>query len=274
MDSARLLRAVLSPSIIARHIIKSFSLGSVEFRLSMQALERAEYAFGVRQAIYLASKLQRDRVSVVEFGVGTGNGLKLMEHYASELGRKYGIAVEVYGFDLGTGLPPAEDYRDMPYIWKPGDYRMEADHLQSRLKSAKLILGEVRETVPRFVQGKPAPIGFISFDLDYYSSTVSAFQLFDSPDEIFLPRVVCYFDDVGSDGWALHCDYVGELRAIREFNERPGECHKLCPVHIQSPSVNYSAYWLDRLWIYHRFSHSDYNSYVRGTNISVAGRAE
>jgi hypothetical protein len=262
MDSARVLRALLSPQIIARHFIRSFSLGSVEFRLAMQALERAEYAFGVRQAIYLAAKLKHSRVSVLEFGVASGNGLKWMEHYASELGKKYGITVEVYGFDLGTGLPPPADYRDVPYIWSSGHYRMDADLLQSQLKSAKLILGEVRETLPRFVQGQPAPIGFISFDLDYYSSTVSAFQLFDSPDQLFLPRVICYFDDVGSDGRALQCDYVGELRAIREFNERPGGCHKLCPAYIREPIVHYSADWLHKLWVYHRFSHADYNSYL------------
>lgn len=262
MNAAKLLRALLSPQIIARHIIRSFSLGSVEFRLAMQAMVRAEYAFGILQSIYLASRLNRNRVSVIEFGVGTGNGLRWMERYAAELGQKYGVLVEVYGFDLGTGLPAPSDYRDVPYIWRTGNYRMDAKFLQGQLKTAKLMLGDIRETIPRFLEAKPAPIGFISFDLDYYSSTLEAFKLFDGADEAFLPRVVSYFDDIGSDGRALQCEYVGELLAIREFNERPADRHKLCRLCIQEPMMKYPADWLHKLWVYHRFLHPEYNSYL------------
>jgi hypothetical protein len=228
----------------------------------MQALERAEYAFGVKQAIYLASRLNHRRVSVLEFGVGTGGGLKLMEHYASELGRKYGIAVDVYGFDLGTGLPAPQDYRDLPYTWQAGDYRMDTDALRRHLNSAKLLLGPVQETVPQFLSVAPAPIGFISFDLDYYSSTVAAFRIFDGNDQMFLPRVFCYFDDIASDGRTLNCDYVGELLAIREFNERPDPRHKICDVQIREPIVKFPGPWLDRLRVYHRFAHPQYTTHI------------
>jgi hypothetical protein len=262
MNSAKLLRALLSPQVIARHLIRTLSLGSVEFRLAMEALERGEYAFGIKQAIYLASKLKHPRVSVLEFGVGAGAGLRTMEHFATELGKKYGVAVEVYGFDLGTGLPAPSDYRDIPYLWKAGDYRMDANRLRSELKTAKLMLGDVRETVPRFLASKSAPVGFISFDLDYYSSTMSAFELFEGGDEIFLPRVLCYFDDVSSDGRALLCDSVGELLAIQEFNGRAGERDKICPFTIRDPIVKYSAPWNHKVWVYHRFTHREYNTYL------------
>lgn len=263
MNSAMLLRALLSPQVIARHIIRSFSLGSLEFRLAMQALEKGEYAFGIKQAVYLASRLEHSRISVLEFGVGTGNGLKTMERYAAELGGKYGVEVDVYGFDLGSGLPAPSDYRDLPYIWKAGDYQMDARILQTQLKGAKLLLGDVRETIPRFMHTKPAPIGFISFDLDYYSSTSAAFRLFDGADDQFLPRVICYFDDLSSDGRALHSEYVGELLAIRKFNESSGERHKLCPFPIQEHLVKYPAAWHQMMWVYHRFFHPEYNTYVR-----------
>lgn len=238
-------------------------MGSLEFRLSLQALEKAPYAFGIQQAIYLASKLNHPRVSVLEFGVGTGNGLKTMERYGAELGKKYGIAVEIYGFDLGTGLPSPSDYRDLPYVWKAGDYRMDVERLERELKTARLFLGDVRETVARFQESNAAPIGFISFDLDYYSSTISAFRLFDCANEKFLPRVVCYFDDIMSDGRGLHCEYVGELLAIREFNECRERHDKLCPAHVQEPIMKFPAPWLGQIWVYHRFRHPDYNTFIR-----------
>lgn len=229
----------------------------------MDALEKAQYAFGIKQAIYLASRLNHRRVSVIEFGVGSGQGLKLMENYAAELSEASGIAVEVFGFDLGSGLPPPKDYRDLPYAWRPGDYSMDAEQLRGELKTAKLLLGDVNDTVPQFIQSGPAAIGFISFDLDYYSSTAAAFRIFQCPDDLILPRIVCYFDDLSSDERQYHCEYVGELLAISEFNCRAGKHHKLCHTYIHSPRQKYAAPWRNQNWVYHRFSHSDYNTYIK-----------
>lgn len=262
-SAATLLRALLEPQVIARAIIKKLSLGSVEFRLAMQALEKAQYAFGIRQAIYLASRLGHSRVAVIEFGVGAGGGLKLMEQYAAELGKKYGVEVEVYGFDLGSGLPGSSDYRDLPYAWRSGDYTMDVGGVQRDLKTAKLLLGDVRDTIQNFIQSKPAAVGFISFDMDYYSSTLQAFRIFEAPDELFLPRVLCYFDDVGSDGRQMHCEYVGELLAIAEFNCQAEKYHKLCHTYVHSPELKFPAPWRHQLWVYHRFSHRDYDMYIR-----------
>jgi hypothetical protein len=33
----------------------------------------------------------------------------------------------------------------------------------------------------------------------------------------FGPRVYCYLDDIIGDDWGIHCEYVGELLAIKEF---------------------------------------------------------
>jgi hypothetical protein len=43
------------------------------------------------------------------------------------------------------------------------------------------------------------PIGFIAFDLDYYSSTMSALKVLDAEYKYLLPRVACYFDDIVGD---------------------------------------------------------------------------
>lgn len=263
-NPALLLRAFLQPQVLVRGVIRSLSLGSVEFRLAMQALEKAQYAFGIRQAIYLASRLSHSRVAVIEFGVGAGGGLKLMEQYAAELGKSYSVHVEVYGFDLGSGLPTPSSYRDLPYAWRAGDYPMDIPQLQRSLTTAKLLLGDLRETLPKFIESGPATVGFISFDLDYYTSTIAAFSIFNVPDELILPRVLCYFDDVGSDERQMHCEYVGELLAISEFNSHASNGHKLCHTYIHSPGVKFPASWLHQLWVYHRFSRQDYDRYVRG----------
>jgi len=73
---------------------------------------------------------------------------------------------------------------------------MDVPKLESRLTRAKLRLGLVKDTVSDFIADKPAPVAFISVDLDYYSSTVDALRLLDAPEALLLPRVHCYFDDI------------------------------------------------------------------------------
>jgi len=120
---AKILRGCLRPEYAARYAIRKFSLGSPDYRLSMQSCDRPQYAFGVKEAIDLASKLKLPRVSVIESGVAAGDGLLVPEAYAEELGRRAGIELEVYGFDTGYGLPAASGYRDLGYVWKRGAFR-------------------------------------------------------------------------------------------------------------------------------------------------------
>lgn len=260
--SAKLLRSILRPEFLVRQIVRRFSIGSLDFRLAIQALERPEYAFGVKQAVYLATRLKLPSVSVVEFGVAGGGGLVALEKYALEIGKAYGIGVEVYGFDLGSGLPAPLDYRDLGYVWKYGAYKMDVDSLRKRLKIARLLLGDVQETVPQFLATHHAPVGFISFDLDFYSSTINAFRIFDCPDEHLLPRIFCFFDDIVSDGHQLHCELVGELLAIREFNENSNGKSSLLACPILKSGTVFPAVWQDQLRVYHRLEHRDYNTYI------------
>lgn len=260
--SARLVRALLRPEILVRQMIRRWSLGSLEFRLAMQALNRLEYAFGVRQAIFLAKRLKLKSVSVVEFGVAQGDGLIELEKYAIEMGKTSGIEVEVYGFDLGSGLPEPSDYRDLGYYWPKGAYKMDFEPLRRRLKIARLLIGDVGETVPRFNATDHAPVGFVSFDLDFYSSTMNAFRIFDSPDRLLLPRVVCFFDDIVSDGNSLHCDDVGELLAIREFNRKSDGSYRLSAPSMLRTGTVFQGQWEEQLRVYHRFNHGNYNTYL------------
>lgn len=185
-----------------------------------------------------------------------------MESYAAAMGKRAGIEVEVYGFDLGSGLPSPADYWDLGYVWRRGAYKMDVEALQKQISFARLMLGVVRTKVAEFLQYAAAPVGLISFDLDFYSSTVSAFHLFSGEDQRFLPREACYFDDVVNDGHQMHCEYVGELLAIREFNERSPDDHKLCPWGIWSGGPLFPAAWMQQMWVYHRFRHLKYNTYI------------
>ena len=103
-------------------------------------------------------------------------------------------------------MPAPVDYRDLPYLFQSGYYAMDIPKLRSRLKTARLLLGDVAETLQDFTEReKPPPIGFIAFDLDYYSSTVTALKIFEANHRYLLPRVACYFDDmVGDIDWAYN----------------------------------------------------------------------
>jgi hypothetical protein len=52
---------------------------------------------------------------------------------------------------MGTGMPQASDYRDLPHVWAKGFYRMDVDRLTARLTTAQLILGDVAQTIPEWV---------------------------------------------------------------------------------------------------------------------------
>lgn len=176
---------------------------------------RPSYAWGVLHGVHLASALGIDRVSVMEFGVAGGLGLLALEEAATKIGPMFGVHVDVYGFDTGAGLPKPADYRDLPNLYTEGGFPMDVDKLRARLRNAQLVLGFIEETIPRFLESKPAPVAFISYDVDYYSSTMHAFKVLEADTGVLLPRVHCYFDDI----MGFTCsEFTGERLAIAEFN--------------------------------------------------------
>ena len=136
------------------------------------------------------------------------------------------------------------------------------DALRARLTTARLVLGDVRQTIPEFVAaGDFAPIGMISFDLDYYSSTAHAFALLDVSPELRLPRVLCYFDDVIGDDWEMHSPYVGELAAIEEYNAGH-ETSKIAPINGLAHKRKIPAAWNDQIFVSHDFAHPLYDKHI------------
>lgn len=219
---------------------------------------RPYYRHPMLQSARLAAKLGHTEMSAIELGVAGGNGLVDMEYQADLVERETGVKVAVYGFDAGSGMPPPVDYRDMPYMWQEGYFVMDEAALRARLRSAELIIGDVGETVGKFcAEADFPPIGFISFDLDFYSSTMAAFALFDAGHELLLPRVACYFDDmVGDVDWAYN-EFTGELLAIQEFNDAHDDM-KIAPVRGLRYTRSRPEQWHEQIFVAHLFSHPDY----------------
>jgi hypothetical protein len=259
---ARLLRFLRSPSSAVQAIWKRYPVGSFDLRCRFDIFSRPAYAYGVQQGAYLASRLGLPAISVIEFGVAGGRGLLALEEIARLASRAYGVKIEVYGFDRAVGLPKTSDFRDLPYTWEEGFFEMNVDELRSRLTDACLVLGDIADTVPTFVDTHdPAQVAFVAVDLDYYSSTVDALRIFDVPESRVLPRVLCYFDDTVGEDHVLQNDLVGELLAIHEFNLDRKEC-KILPVNGLSAKRVLPADWNDSMLAMHRFDHSDYDTYV------------
>lgn len=255
---------IFHPSLVAKRILRRMPGLSVQTRLDLDLFPRPYYAYGVHQAARQAKRLGKDRMSVIEFGVAGGTGLLALEYIAEEIGRHVGITIDVYGFDTGEGLPAPADPRDLPYIWKKGFYKLDADRLRARLRRAKLILGLVSETVADFErQHAPAPVGFVSFDLDFYYSTRDAMKLFDAlQPQNRLPRVFCYFDDIIGPDEELHGEHAGALLAIREFNDAHSSM-KLSPIHgLKHKRIFHSAWCELQTYVLHDFAHPQYTRYL------------
>jgi hypothetical protein len=250
---------------LTKSLITRLRLFSYCFRARTGLLsKRPHYAHCVYAGALLGKTLGYERVSVIEFGVAGGRGLTALEEHAEKIGREMGIKIEVYGFDTGKGLPKTEDYRDLPHVWREGFYKMDYGKLQKRLHSAKLVIGDVKETLPAFFEKhNPAPVAAVMFDMDLYSSTVPALRLFEADDSRLLPRIFTYFDDIGTsifDYTACYSEYTGERLAINEFNERHSE-RKISP-HFGLLSEKWRESWYNRIFIVHLFKHRKYNELV------------
>jgi len=229
----------------------------------LESFDFPQYAYGISRCGALAARLAIPAITVMELGVAGGNGLVEMQRLSATAAAAGGVRIMPVGFDLGSGMPEPVDYRDMSYIWRPGFFKMDEELLRSRLTSARLELGDIVETGPAFMRSGPAPIGFISFDLDYYSSTVAAMvALLEETADRYLPRVMCYFDDTVGPHEELHSEFTGELLAIREFNDghKTRKIGKINGLRYKLPGVD--GPWVEGMYVLHIFDHPKYNDYV------------
>ncbi len=259
-----LFKGLFHPSYIIIYLWRKIPIGSFRLRSELDAVNRPHYAYCLLQAAEQAKSLGIRKISAIEFGVAGGRGLIELEKIAKEVFNCTGVSIDIYGFDLEIGLPAPVDYRDLPYVWKRGFYKMDKERLLKRIKkTTKLILGDVKDTVPTFLRKDVAPIGFIVFDLDFYSSTVSALKIFDVDNSKILPRVFCHFDDTIGPNEVLHNEYTGELLAIKEFNQRHNS-KKITRINGLVNKRIIEAGWCNAIYVLHAFDHPKYNMYVFG----------
>ncbi len=247
---------------VGKRVLSSLYSNDYPRLIKLGAVDRPNYAYIVYQAANLARRLGQPRISVLEFGVAGGRGLLNLEHHARAVSALTGVEIEVYGFDTGMGLPPPKDYRDLPYVWQESNFKMDQDALKKRLTSAKLVLGLVENTVKTFVKEyAPAPVGAISFDLDYYSSTVDALKILKIDPAYRLPRIFTYLDDIYSSDLGHVTPKVGVPLALAEFNA----AHKdrdISPLTHLEFTYGPSRKWHRQIYSFSDFSHPQYNQDV------------
>lgn len=242
-----------------RRLRNKYSRSHYYYRTVFNEVQRPDYGYCIYRAATMAKFLKYPRVSILEFGIAKGGGLLDIEFHIQNIKREIDIEFNVFGFGLDEGLPAPEDYRDLPFKWWEGRFAMDTKALKDRLKFSTLVLGDVKETCRTFFDDhkEVPPIGAVLFDLDYYSSTRDAFQVFRDAKH-YLPRVFCCFDDILGTN-----EFIGELRAIKEFNESNPmkKIAKPYALFAERRSV-----WNEKIFTFHDFEHPRYNETTFGVD--------
>lgn len=247
-----------------RKLWRRFPIGPVPLRAEHDIWPGyPPYGYGIWSAATLAKAIGLTRITALECGVVTGNGLVCMEKIATIVGNHFGMTIDVIGIDTGKGLPPPIDYRDGAHIWGEGFYVMDPAKVRPRLKSAELVVGPIGESL-QAVLDRPnlAPVGFVAVNLDYYSLTKQAFAALAATEpNRRLPRIYCFFDDILWPDRACHNDWFGELLAISEFNhEHPMK--KLAKIPHLSWMRCHPNYWNEMIYVLHDFLHPRYTQLI------------
>ena len=155
------------------------------------------------------------KIVAIELGVASGDGLLDLCKAAEYFRKILKIEIDVYGLI---------QVLDCLLVWiiaiilkfgeKVFTIWVMSRPLRNKLPSfAKLIIGDVGETIPQLEsQLGDAKIGFVAFDLDFYSSATRAMKLFNFAPECYVPALPIYFDDIDSN--ITYNEWCGEGLAI------------------------------------------------------------
>jgi hypothetical protein len=227
------------------------AVGGLRSRIDFDLFERRPYAFGVLKAADIAKRCKIDTITVFEFGVASGVGLRSLSRIAAAVQEITNVTIEVVGFDTGFGMPPAEDYRDHPEHYFQGDFAPPTQPLDLP-SNCRLIVGAIRDTVPKFLREFSGTIGFVSVDVDYYSSTKDCLEIFKSEPARYLPTVPTFFDDVLLDS---HNEWCGERLAINEFNQTQNLRKIAHYTALRTTRIFKNANWIEQMYAVHVLDH-------------------
>ena len=127
---------------------------------------RPHYETVLYESAREATKLGYKELSAIELGVAGGNGMIALEKCKNKIEKIFNIKIKLFGFDTGDGMPESKLTEDALFNWKKGDYKMNKDVLQKKLKS-KIYFGLIEKTIEDFINDKPPQICAIFFDMDY-----------------------------------------------------------------------------------------------------------
>jgi hypothetical protein len=247
-------------SFIIKKILNKLTFLKSSLQVELNISNRPNYAYCLFHAAKLAKKLNYKAFSVIEFGVAGGNGLYFIENFANKISKELDINIEVYGFTLENGLSTPDGYKDLPYWFAQGYFSTDKEKLFNKVKKSKIIFGDVKETTKDFFKKyNPAPLGVVFNDLDYFSSTLNSFNIFNSETKNYLPRIFCYFDDIIGSENEMYGEFTGELAAINEFNKINGNKKIFLNQNLVCQS---NEVWRYQIYYYHNFIHEKYNDFI------------
>lgn len=231
-----------------------FIFGNIRLKIKYDLIPRESYAYGILAAADLAKSHCIDRITIIEFGVASGNGLFNMCYIAEKVTKLTGVEFQILGFDSGQGMPAPLDYRDHPEKYFTGDFpQINQEKLISNLpKNAKLILGDIKDSLFEIEKRITSPIGFVSIDVDYYSSTLDCLNIFKKNPTLYLPYVFTYFDDIYDIDDNNFC---GELLAIKEFNSQNASRKIAKARMLNQKRIFRRSPWTHQIYLTHIFDH-------------------
>jgi hypothetical protein len=234
--------------------------GNYKMKIACDLVVRQQYAFSLLKTAELAMAQGLKSVTVIEFGVAAGAGLVNICDISQNITKLTEIDFNIFGFDSGVGMPPPRDHRDHPEVFSEGSYPLidRSALMQALPHNAKLILGDIQDTLPPFMAGLSAssPMGFVVIDVDYYWSAKECLNVFLGAPDNYLPWTLVYLDDIGfesSNPWA------GELLAVREFNEE-NEMRKIHQFEgLRHRRLFKHTSWIDQVYLLHVLDHGRRN---------------
>lgn len=250
-----------------------YLFGSLKNKILFDTFRLPHYAYGIYEAARRARAQGLKGITVIEFGVANGRGLMAMAIYARKIQQVLQINICIVGFDSGEGMPAPVDYRDHPELYTEGDFPMiYRDKLLKSLPSNTTLYFQNLIEKPLNKDQFQYPIGFISIDVDYYSSTVSMLNsLAALPADKLLPNTLIYLDDIMQEN---HNPYQGELLAIDEFNNRQ-DLRKIYSFaqNLRPHRILKDAAWINQIFQLHVLDHAKRQSPYRKKEepVSVLG---
>jgi len=218
---------------------------------------RPHYETIMLESALEAKRLNYTEITVLELGVGGGNGILSLLKYKKNIEKYCNIKINIYGFDTGKGLPKLQSNFDLPFLWHEGQFDQSLN-LDS-FKKAKIIKGDIKNSFDELIKYNPKNISAIFFDMDLYSSTANFLNQINKIEKFLSPRVLCYFDDIFNTFHHIN-EFNGEILAINEFNKSNNN------IKIGKSVDNIKDFRFPlakgKVFNMQKFDHVDYNKYL------------